>query len=350
MLYFWIILSAFLVNKIGTFLTIQVAKQKHLTEANDHRKIHKEKVAALGGLPIYLTLFIGTLIVIPVLSKALPILVGATILVAIGLWDDLENIGIKRRLLAQFLVANIAYFTGYNLGLTESLGDIFLDYTLTIGLIGLMINGVNFIDGINGLAGGLGVMASAIFAILFYSNGYINLSLLAMVYLGALLGFLSYNFGEKAAIFMGDNGSTIMGFLLAIFSLKVWNFSSELSNGNTLSLVILGLIALPILDLFGVVITRIINSRSPFQADRNHIHHLVTDAGNTHPKACLIILGWVLVIISIFYFEISANILVASAIITMSYMLLRVAYTNVKSPEVSPSKWGKPVAQPTPIG
>lgn len=349
MLFLWIILSAFLANQIGTYWTIQFAKQQHLVEANDHRKTHIEQVSALGGLPIFMTLLIGTIVFVPRLSVILPILLAAFILVAIGLWDDLKNIGIKRRLLVQFIVGNIAYSAGYKLGLEGSLVHLFFDYTLTIGFIGLMINGVNFIDGINGLAGGLGAMATAVFASIFYAYGYLDLAWFALVYLGALLGFLSYNFGEKAAIFMGDNGSTVMGVLLAIFALKVWNFSIELPNGSLLSSIALGLIALPILDLFGVVITRLINRQSPFQADRNHLHHLVTDAGNTHPKACLIILGWVAGLVVLFYFEIISSLFVASLVVSLTYLLLRVTYSTAKSPLISPAKWDKPVQQPSPI-
>ncbi len=349
MLFLWAILFAFSVNKIGTYLTIQFAKQQHLVETTDHRKIHTEKVAALGGLPIFVTLFMGTMILSPMHSSQLPIISAVFILMAIGLWDDLKNIGIKRRLLVQLVVGNIAYFTGFKFGLEGNLASSFADYTLTLGFIGLMINGVNFMDGINGLAGSLGAIATAIFASIFYTYGYTELALLALVYFGALLGFLSYNFGKKAAIFMGDNGSTVMGFLLAIFALKVWNFSGELANGKMLSNIALGLIALPILDLFGVVIFRLLNRQSPFQADRNHIHHLVTDAGNSHPKTCLIILVWVIALITIFYFGIISNILIASLVISLSYLFLRVAYSNTKSPAISPVKWGKPVPQPSPI-
>lgn len=339
-------LFAFLFSKLGTSLTIQKAKQQQLFEENNARKIHLEKVAALGGIPIFISLCLSALIFISPSFERNAILFACFLLLSIGLWDDLKNIGIKRRLFTQFSVANIAYFAGFQfigMGMPPV-----LIYGLTILFIILMINGMNFLDGINGLAGGIGLIAASIFSVIFYTHGYSEFAFMTLAYMGALLGFLTYNFGRKAAIFMGDNGSTILGFLLAIFALKSWHVSNEMNLDFPLLAISLTLIALPILDLFGVVIVRLIKKQSPFQADRMHIHHLLIDNGKSHPEACYFIFLWLLNLVTIFYFEWVVNLPIAITLIVSSYVAIRVFFTLLKSPSISVSKWGKPVPQPSP--
>ncbi len=340
-------LFAFLFCKFGTYFTIQFAQQQHFYEENNVRKIHAEKVSALGGIPIFLTFGLSSLAFTKSSYSGYAILVACLLLVGIGLWDDLKNIGIKRRLLTQFIVANIAYLFGFQL-IGSAIHPI-IAYGLTIGFIVLMINGMNFLDGINGLAGGIGMIATAIFAIIFYINGQLELAIMALAYVGALMGFLWYNFGKKAAIFMGDNGSTILGFLLAIFALKVWNLSIGSTVPTNLISISLTLVALPILDLFGVVAVRLSKKQSPFQADRMHIHHLLTDNGKSHAEASCFLFTWILSLTTIFYFELINSYSMATLLIIGSYLAIRVFFTVVKAPSISVVKWDKPAPQPTPI-
>ena len=337
---------AFFCSKLGTFLTIQKAKQQQLFEENNARKVHLEQVAALGGIPIFIALCLSALVFINSSSERNAILFDCFLLLGVGLWDDLKNIGIKRRLFTQFFVANIAYLTGFQF--IEMGMHPFLTYGLTVLFIIIMINGMNFLDGINGLAGGIGLITASIFAVIFYANGYLEFAFFALAYMGALLGFLTFNFGKKAAIFMGDNGSTILGFLLAIFALKSWHISNEMNIDLRLITISLTLIALPILDLFGVVIVRLSKKQSPFQADRKHIHHLLIDNGKSHPEACYFIFVWLLGLVTIFYFEWVVNLPIASVLIVGSYVAIRFFLTAAKSPSISVAKWGKPVPQPSP--
>ncbi len=341
-----ILLFAFLCSKLGTYFTIRLAKQQHFYEENNVRKIHVEKVSALGGIPIFLTFGLSSAIFIKSSYSGYAILLACLLLLGIGLWDDLKNIGIKRRLLTQFLVANIAYLVGFQF--MESGIPPLITYGLTIGFIVLMINGMNFLDGINGLAGGIGLIAASVFALIFYTNGQFELAIMALAYAGALMGFLWYNFGKKAAIFMGDNGSTILGFLLAIFTLKVWNLSMSLTIYTNLIPISFALIALPILDLFGVVVVRLSNKQSPFQADRTHIHHLLTDSGKSHVEASCFLFTWMLSLTTIFYFELINSMGFAIVLIIGTYLAIRLFFTAIKSPSISGVKWDKPAPQPTP--
>lgn len=339
-------LFAFLCSKLSTSLTIRIAKQQHFYEENNVRKIHSEKVSALGGIPIFLTFGLSSLAFINSSYSGYSILLACLLLLGIGLWDDLKNIGIKRRLFTQFVVANIAYLVGFQF---TGIGfHSIITYGLTVGFIVLMINGMNFLDGINGLAGGIGLIAAAIFAAIFYTNGQFELAIMALAYVGALLGFLWYNFGKQAAIFMGDNGSTILGFLLALFALKVWNLSMGLSIHTNLIAISFALIALPILDLFGVVAVRLSKRQSPFQADRMHIHHLLTDSGKSHVETSCFLFTWILSLTTIFYFELVSSISLAILLTVSTYLAIRIFFTLIKSPSISVVKWDKTVGQPTP--
>lgn len=328
MFYLYLLFFGFLLNKLGTQLTIHLSKKHQLFEATDHRKIHVEKVSALGGIPIFCTFWGIFLLCNPVSSIIGLLFLATALLFGIGLWDDLKNIGIKPRVLAQILAANIAYFAGFHFGFLHEV----LNYILSVTFIILMINGTNFIDGINGLAGSFGLLGFSFLAVLFYQFDRSSLLAMSILYAGILLGFLAHNFGKKADIFMGDNGSTIMGFVLAILSLKIIQIVPLTNNSTFYILPILTLVALPILDLFAVVAIRLTNGQSPFKADRIHLHHLLTIRGKSHPESCQFIIAWLLGIAAIFYFQIITSFGFGISLIIISYLLIRLQFTTTGLP------------------
>jgi len=342
-----ILLFTFIFNHFGTYITIKLAKKEQFYEKNNARKIHIEKVAALGGIPIFLTLVISYFMFMEPSFVGNAILFACVLLLGIGIWDDIKNIGVKRRLSTHFLVANIAYLIGFQFIATSI--PPFIIYGLTIGFIVLMINGMNFLDGINGLVGGIGLLATLVFSFLFYQTGHLDLVVLTLAFAGALMGFLWYNFGNKAAIFMGDNGSTILGFLLAILALKLWSIPIEATPTLNIISISLVLIGLPLLDLFGVIVVRLSKRQSPFQADRMHIHHLLTDSGQSHPEASIFLLSWLISMIGIFYFDLISSTTIGAGLIISSYLVIRLFFTKIKSPSVSVAKWDKPARHPAPI-
>ena len=345
MTYILPLLIGFIVSVLGTYLTIQWAKNKQLFEENDVRKIHTEKVSALGGIPIFIAFWISIAFCNLPMATCLPLLVATGILLLIGLEDDIYNTGVVRRLLAQVVAASIAFWAGFHFGWT---GDIWIDilnYGASVFFVVLMINSLNFIDGINGLAGGLGILTMAVCACLFYTVSYFNLTSITLAYGIALGGFMVFNFGKKAGIFMGDNGSTVLGFLMAIFALKLCQLLPIIAV-NTALPILLTAIAIPILDLVVVVVIRLKKGKSPFVGDRTHIHHLLTDNGMSHPTACQFIFLWLLGLIGIFYFEIVYTLGMAGGLIMATYLLVRMKYTI--EPVIAPAKWDKPNQQPSP--
>jgi len=345
MTYILPLLIGFILSTIGNYITIQWAKSQQLFEENDVRKIHIEKVSALGGIPVFIAFWITIAFFNVPMSACLPLLLATGILMLIGLEDDLYNTGVLRRLLAQVAAATIAFWAGFHFGWTGSILLDMLNFVASVFFVILMINSLNFIDGINGLAGGLGILTMLVCAGLFYASGLFSLTCIALAYSVVVGGFMVFNFGKKASIFMGDNGSTVLGFLMAIFALKLFQVL-PIAAINAALPILITVIAIPILDLVSVVFIRLKKGKSPFVGDRTHIHHLLTDNGMFHPVACQFILLWLVGLIFLFYFEFVYTLGMAGSLIIATYVLVRMKYTI--SPVTVPAKWDKPKQQPSP--
>ena len=153
-----------------------------------------------------------------------------------------------------------------------------------------MINAFNLIDGINGLSGILGTVASVAFGWYFLKYGHNALAIVSFAYAGALVGFLRFNFGKKARIFMGDNGSVVLGYFMALMVIATWQTGhSEAGDLASAYQMTFGVIALPVVDMVKVSITRVLNGNSPFYGDRSHVHHLFVDNEVSHPVASVIL-------------------------------------------------------------
>jgi UDP-N-acetylmuramyl pentapeptide phosphotransferase/UDP-N-acetylglucosamine-1-phosphate transferase len=155
-----------------------------------------------------------------------------------------------------------------------------------------IINAFNLIDGIDGLAGTVAILASTVFGFFFMLHGNYFLMLVSFILVGALLAFLRYNFSEENKLFMGDSGSLFIGFLLIYQSVEFLN----MDLGNTIwlalphkSVLVLSILSFPILDTLRVFIIRISQKRSPFSADKNHIHHRLMDLGLTQKQGTFVI-------------------------------------------------------------
>lgn len=198
----------------------------------------------------------------------------------VGLVDDFRNLRALLKLIIQILAAAIVTigpfrierltipFVWYNVELG------FLSYPVTVLWIVALSNAVNFIDGIDGLAGGTSAIAALFFAVVALMLGQAVIALLAVGVFGSLVAFLVFN-GPPARIFMGDSGSYVLGFTLAVFPLMLAD-----GNGGSLDLIPAAtLLAVPILDMTSSVLRRMRRGKHPFSADRKHIHHKLMDRG-----------------------------------------------------------------------
>ncbi len=276
---------------------IEVANARGLYDLPDERKKHARPIPALGGLGVFLS-FMLTLIALARLEwweEFRFVALGAILLVFVGLKDDLIGVSPVKRLLLQLGLAAVFYGAGLRLeGLYGLFGvealPVFLNFPLTVLAVGLIVNAYNLIDGINGLAGSLGTLGSLVFGSLFYIHGLHAWAFLAFAFAGAMLGFLKYNYGRGASTFMGDNGSLMLGWLMALFFVKFTDTAYGQWKQPHALVLGMSVIAIPVFDLLRLFLVRILKRVSPFSPDRNHIHHLVLRTGRNHPEACLRIL------------------------------------------------------------
>ena len=270
---------------------IKIADLKKLMdEPDENRKIHKEVVPTLGGIGIFAAFLISFSIWGNASSlDSFPFFVaGLFMLFLVGIKDDILGISVNKKLLIQTLAAaEIVLLGGVYL---NDLGGIFGIYELpfyigaplTILAFVALINAYNLIDGIDGLAGGIGVVLASILGIWFWHTGFIALSVLAFSLSGALIGFLIYNV-HPAKIFMGDTGSMAVGFIISYLVIQFLISNNSLAGSGwhieNAPIFAIALLIIPIVDTLRVVALRLASGKSPFVADRNHTHHQLLDIG-----------------------------------------------------------------------
>ena len=296
-------LSAFIITYFSIPAIIRLSLVKRLYDQPDERKVHAKRISPLGGMAIFggmiiSFVFFSAHLANPALNS---VLVALFILFITGVKDDLYPLTPYKKLIGQLLAVTIVIFQGdirfesmYGLFDIHELPywiSVTISYFFYLGII----NSFNFIDGINGLSSGIGIVVSVTFALWFaYLDEQLFL-ILALSIAGSQLAFLRYNL-VNAKIFMGDSGSMILGFLsalLTIYFLQANERSDEVLLRHIDALVFaISVIIIPIIDTFRVVFLRVfVFRRSPFAADRNHIHHVMLDIGLTHVQATVILLA-----------------------------------------------------------
>ncbi len=278
---------------------IDFARKRNLLELNDARKKHLERVSSLGGIGIFAAFWLAAFVVMEdgFFAYGRYLFVASFILFLTSIQDDLVGLSPLKRLLIQVVVSTSLYFLGWQItsipGLGLELHPIF-SYLLTCGFIIAMINAYNFIDGVNGLAGGLACISALALVWLFQKTGHLEFALLAIGLAGAFAGFLLFNFRKRARIFMGDNGSTFIGLMLAVLIIRFTSVDYEGVFDGFSVLLLLGILSgIPLVDLAKVVVMRMLRGQSPMQPDRTHIHHhLLNLLGSSHRKVCLVLFSW----------------------------------------------------------
>ena len=284
---------------------IDLVRTKNLMDEPVDRSAHTHKTPTLGGVVAFIA-FALSLILLALPSKLGPVqllhlltILGATlILMSIGVKDDLIGLSpLKKFGIQTFAAALCVLFTDLRiLSFNGILGVYELPYMasvlLTIFVFLLVINAFNLIDGIDGLAGTIGTVCSLAFGCFFFLNQQQAMILVSFTLVGALIGFLCFNTSAKRKIFMGDSGSMFIGFLLAYQAVSFLAFNASFVSQAVLvkaPIVAVAILSYPLLDTLRVFSIRIYQKRSPFSADRNHIHHRLLNLGFPHLKASLLI-------------------------------------------------------------
>jgi UDP-N-acetylmuramyl pentapeptide phosphotransferase/UDP-N-acetylglucosamine-1-phosphate transferase len=284
---------------------------KHLfDDPTDKRKLHLSATPTLGGMAIFGGIFLAFTLSGYALVDWFPYLAaGLLILFFSGLKDDILVISPLKKLLFQ-ITAVVILMGGSDLVITN-LGGMFgfrqipltAGVPLTVFAMIVILNAYNLIDGIDGLAGGIGVIASSLFGWWFFEAGMMSHAVLSFAITGALLAFLRYNF-QPASIFMGDTGSQIVGYLLGFLALSKVQHGLAAGAGSVpfqeiMPVLVLSTLIVPLYDTLRVFIARLVNGQSPFKADRRHVHHQLLDMGLSHRASCYVIYTFNIAIVSL---------------------------------------------------
>jgi len=266
---------------------IRFATRRKWFDVPDNRKVHSESVPRLGGVAIMGSFLIAILLSAgpDTLLHTRYFLAGLLILFFLGLWDDLQPVSPYVKLLGEFLpVLLLTYSVRLPLSYF-SLNLQLFEWPATIFAVLWIINAFNLVDGINGLAASVGLVSLVGMAYL----GQTDVSFVSLAFAGSLLGFLYYNF-TRPKIFMGDGGSLPLGYVLAFCITRIFSDVlgySTLDTGNVLTVV--ALMSLPLFDMVRVFFLRLVKGNNPFKGDRNHLHHLLLEAGCSHVWATLVL-------------------------------------------------------------
>lgn len=293
------LLLAFIISMVTaiavTPLVIKFAHKIGAVDKPNKRKVHQKVMPRLGGLAIFIAVAVGYFVAGLYEAKITGIMVGALIIIVLGIIDDKYEISAKIKLLGQILAAcavmgsgltvevlNIPFIGVFDLGI--------LSYVVTLFWILAITNAINLIDGLDGLSAGISSIVFASIAFLAFSADKMLILTLSLVLLGSTLGFLFHNF-YPAKIFMGDTGSMFLGYSIAILSL-LGLYKSVTLFSFVVPIMILGV---PIFDTSFAIIRRLVNRKPISVADKSHLHHRLLALGLSHRDTVLVIYGFGLI-------------------------------------------------------
>ncbi len=342
--YFISFLISFLYLIIVTPLLIKVGIKYGIVDKVSRRTIHRGLIPRIGGvgiatgtlLPIMLLFFydndVSKLLYNPP-TNAHVIVLGGLMIGLLGLIDDIKGVKAKHKLFFQIALSVFVYYNGFDISaLSTPFGVIDLGIMgppITVLWIVGIINAFNLIDGVDGLSSGVSFFACITIMTLSIVNGHVFVATVSAALAGAVVGFLVYNF-NPAKIFMGDAGSMFIGYILAVISLK------NQSKGHTVVSFLIPVIAmgLPILDTILAFLRRYLRKQSVFQADSQHIHHLLLSKGWTQKKVVVVLYGisvlfTILAMLLIFQKDVQAFLIIAVFSIIIVVIISKLGYTEI---------------------
>ncbi|WP_058911765.1 UDP-N-acetylglucosamine--undecaprenyl-phosphate N-acetylglucosaminephosphotransferase [Entomohabitans teleogrylli] len=289
----------FILTLVFLFFARKIAKRIGLVDKPNYRKRHQGVIPLVGGISVYFgiccTFFIAWVTSSYYIPWARLYLFCAGVLVLVGALDDRYDISVKIRAAVQAGIAIVMMFAGglylNSLGFIFGSWELFLGpfgYVLTLFAVWAAINAFNMVDGIDGLLGGLSCVSFAALGAILLFDGQLSLAMWCFAMIAAILPYIMLNLGvlgRRYKVFMGDAGSTFIGFTL------IW-LLLETTQGETHPIspvTALWIIAIPLMDMIAIMYRRLRKGQSPFSADRQHIHHLIMRAGFTSRQAFVLI-------------------------------------------------------------
>ncbi|MBW5468734.1 undecaprenyl/decaprenyl-phosphate alpha-N-acetylglucosaminyl 1-phosphate transferase [Brevibacillus sp. M2.1A] len=296
-------LTSLIISFIATPYVKNLAVKVGAVDAPNQRKVHTRIMPRMGGLAIYIGYLVAFFLFVPhtTMSEMLGIFIGSTIVMVVGMLDDKYQLSPKWKLLGQLVATAIVVIPfGLKIGVVNlpysgsidfSSGWLFwLAIPITMFWIVGVTNAVNLIDGLDGLSAGVSAIAAGTMGVMALLMDDYKVATYCFVLLGAILGFLYFNF-HPARLFMGDTGSLFLGFNLA--ALSIMGFKEALFVSFIIPIVVLGV---PLWDTFFAIVRRIVNKKPISSPDKGHLHHCLLNMGLSHRSTVLTIYS-----ISIFF-------------------------------------------------
>ena len=317
------VISAFVTFALS-FLILKLSHRYKLYPKIRERDVHSRPTPRLGGVAMFVGIVVAFAVAsqLPSLSlvfseplKIYGLLGSALAIVLIGVADDIWDLDWMTKLAGQIIAAGVIAWSGIQI-ITLPFADVFvlsptMSLVVTVLAIVLVMNAINFIDGLDGLVAGVAIISNGVFFIYSYvlavntgQTEFFNLaSLISAVLIGACLGFLPLNF-HPAKLFMGDAGALLVGLLMATSAVSVtgsvevqaWTGERQLLPAFIPILLPFAILVVPLLDFGLAVFRRLRAGKSPFAADRLHLHHRLMDMGHSHLQSVLILYGWTAVV------------------------------------------------------
>lgn len=289
---------SFVITYFAIPVLIRVAELKHLYDEPDERKSHKSRIPTLGGIAFFSGFLIASAVCTPALADSPFQFMTAAFFVIfmVGMKDDIVGLSPVKKLIGQ-LVASFAVIYLSNIQITSMYGFLGINalpphfsLLLTYFTFLVVINAFNLIDGVDGLAGSIGMLVSGTLATYFLYTGELLYAVMGFAMAGGLAAFLIYNI-SPARIFMGDTGSLLVGLVNSILIVKFIEVAGNPAGKlpvESVPAVAIGILILPLFDTMRVFAIRMMHGRSPFSADRNHIHHYLLELNLSHKQTTLV--------------------------------------------------------------
>ena len=336
---FFSFLTALLISYLAIPKLIYFAEKLRLLDDAGDRSSHKVSTPFFGGIAIF-TGIICSLLFWADIENIQYILVSILIVFIVGVIDDLRQITAFKKLIGQIIATLILIF----------LGDIHIDsmhgvlgvYDLplwigtlfTVFVVIVITNGYNLIDGVDGLAGGIGLVSSVSFGVIALIMEQTDMALIAFTLMGALFGFLKYNV-FPARIFMGDTGSLVVGMILSILAINCIKYglvTETFKLQNKGPLLAISFLAIPLFDSLRVFVIRSVKGDGPLVAGRDHIHHAFLDLNYGHKYTSIVLCAISAFLILVSYFLLEYNVNVSIAVLAgVSYLVLFIPFYILKS-------------------
>lgn len=283
------------ISLLFTPLMIRIAQRFQILSLPGKRRVHTKPVPFLGSVAVYLSFFISLFIALQAYPQAKinfsreikGLFIAGTMILSLGLWDDLKNIKPLVKLFGQVLVALVIFYFGFRIELFTSLitgeetqAPMIFSVLFTVAWVVGLMNAMNLIDGLDGLATGISaIVCFALLLIALYLHNFFT-AIILIILAGSALGFLKYNF-HPAKIFLGDSGSMFLGLILAATILIKSQYKSAAA---VVLLAPLTALSIPIYDTFMAILRRSIKKDSIFVADKKHLHHRLLEFGLTQKQ------------------------------------------------------------------